>query len=440
MVVARDGATLLRAAWAPYDHRRAALVYSVSKSVTALAVGLLADEGRLALDDPVDRHLDLPNPHGLTLRHLLTMSTGHSRAQTLAMPPSARVLLATAPAHPVGSRFAYSSPATATLGRVVAAVAGEQPTAYLRPRLLEPLGIGDRWWRHLDGVEEGFSGLHLTVDDQARIGGALAGGRWGSVLPGGLVAQVAGLRVPTGGGGGGGGGGGDRPGDEPDPAAPDWSRGYGYGVWHGRHGIRMDGAYGQLTLVVPETGVVVAYQGATTDTQRLLDVLWLLVESFRDGPLPPADPATTARLADRVAALDSWPAALTPHPDPGPDATGWTLADAGPASWRLTVPPTTRRPGGSLDLTPDRWTPGTLAPTRGARLLPVAARAERRPDGSVRAQLVVTSSPHRVLLTRSPDAADAALGARWHTAPLWRPDLATLLVPPLVAGTAPGPT
>ncbi|NKY07842.1 beta-lactamase family protein, partial [Cellulomonas hominis] len=53
LVVARDGATLLRAAWAPYDHRRAALVYSVSKSVTALAVGLLADEGRLALDDPV---------------------------------------------------------------------------------------------------------------------------------------------------------------------------------------------------------------------------------------------------------------------------------------------------------------------------------------------------------------------------------------------------
>jgi hypothetical protein len=70
-------------------------------------------------------------------------------------------------------------------------------------------------------------------------------------------------------------------------------------------------------------------------------------------------------------------------------------------------------------------------------VVPVAARAERLPDGTVRAHLVATASPHRLLLTRAPDG---ALSARWHTAPLWEPTLATLLVPPLVAAPARGPS
>lgn len=423
LVVARDGAVLARAAWAPYATDHAALVYSVSKSVTALAVLLLAHEGRLGLDDPVHRHVDLPNPHGITLRQLLTMTTGHSREQTLAMPVDPRVLLTTAPAHPVGTRFAYSSPATATLARVVAAVAGSQPSAYLRPRLLDPVGVGPRWWTPLDDVEQGFSGLHLTVEDQARLGTALAGGS--AVLPASLVTAVATTFVPTVATGA------HDAGAEPDPTAPDWARGYGYGVWASRHGFRMDGAYGQFTLVVPETGVVVAYQGATTDTQRTLDALWRLVEVAGDRdaagmPVPRTRDSWDAR--DRLVPAGGSDAT-------GPDSTGWSLTDRGPDAWRLTLPATDAEPGGSLDVDAHRWTRGTLAPLAGPGVVPVAARAERRPDGSVLAHLVCTASPHRVLLTRSP-AGD--LRAHWHTAPLWQPALSTLLVPERVSAPAPG--
>lgn len=438
LVVARHGSVLARATWAPYDPEHAGLVYSVSKSVTAMAVLLLESEGRLALSDPVDRHLDLPNPHGFTLRHLLTMSTGHSREQTSVMPADPAVLLTTPPEFPVGTRFAYSSPATCTLGRVVHAVAGEQPTAYLRPRLLDPLGIGPRWWRPLAGVEQGFSGLHLTVDDQARLGMALAAGGVAPdgtrVLPAAVVEAMASTFVPTadtfve-----------DHQGPEPDTAHDDWALGYGYGVWRSRHGYRMDGAYGQFTLVVPESGVVVAYQGSAMDTQRVLDVLWGLVATASSGELGGVAERDSWAARDRYVASDA----------PALDVAGWTLDDSGPDAWRLTILARDGQPGGVVDLRPDAWSRGSLALRPGDvasgapsdpvpdGLVPVAARAERLPDGSVRAHLVATASPHRLLVTRAPDG---ALSARWHTAPLWAPTLATLLVPPLVAAPARGPS
>lgn len=463
LVVARDGSVLARATWAPYDPEHAGLVYSVSKSVTAMAVLLLESEGRLGLDDPVDRHLDLPNPHGFTLRHLLTMSTGHSREQTSVMPADPAVLLTTPPEFPVGTRFAYSSPATCTLGRVVHAVAGEQPTAYLRPRLLDPLGIGPRWWRPLAGVEQGFSGLHLTVDDQARLGMALAAGGvapdGSRVLPESVVSAMASTFVPTadtfve-----------DHQGPEPDTAHDDWALGYGYGVWRSRHGYRMDGAYGQFTLVVPESGVVVAYQGSAMDTQRVLDVLWGLVAAAASGPAgaagagardasggAPGAAGSTRTLVGGVAERDSWAARdrYVASDAPALDVAGWTLDDDGDDAWRLTIAARDGLPGGVVDLRPDAWSRGSLALRPGDvasgapsdpvpdGVVPLAARAERLPDGSVRAHLVATASPHRLLVTR---AADGALSARWHTAPLWEPTLATLLVPPLVAAPARGPS
>lgn len=481
LVVARRGTVLARATWAPYDAEHAGLVYSVSKTVTALAVLLLEYERRLGLGDAVDRHLDLPNPHGFTLRHLLTMSTGHSREQTSVMPADPAVLLATPPEFPVGTRFAYSSPATGTLGRVVHAVAGEQPTDYLRPRLLDPLGIGPRWWRVLGGVEQGFSGLHLTVNDQARLGLALASGGLAPdgtrVLPESVVSAMASTFVPTaetfaeG-----------EAGAEPDTARDDWALGYGYGVWRSRHGYRMDGAYGQFTLVVPESGVVVAYQGSAIDTQRVLDVLWGLVAAAAAGDAaaadsdgPPAGPSDVVGATGSVgstasseesgggtaaAKRDSWAVRdrYVASDAPALDVAGWSLDDAagagapgaaGAAGWRLTIPARDGQPGGTVDLRPDAWTRGSLALRPGDTavgapsdpvpdgVVPVAARAERLPDSTVRAHLVATASPHRVLVNRAPDG---ALSARWHTGPLWAPTLATLLVPPLVAAPARGPS
>jgi hypothetical protein len=93
----------------PYRLERPALVYSASKTYTALAIGFLADEGRLGLDDSAGLHVGEENPHGITVRHLLTMNTGHSAEQIERIGTDPLVLLREEPAFAPGTHFAYNS-------------------------------------------------------------------------------------------------------------------------------------------------------------------------------------------------------------------------------------------------------------------------------------------------------------------------------------------
>lgn len=410
LVIVRNGTVLVRAAWLPWTPDRKSLVYSVSKTFTAIAIGLLESDGLIDVDAPVDRYLGGPNPHGLTVRHLLTMNTGHSREQALALPFSASAVLETPPAHAPGHHFAYNSPASYTLAAIATAVSGRSLTSLLSGRLFEPLGIGRRWWVPLNGIDEGFSGLHLSVDDLAVVGVTLADGgafHGRQVVPAEFIEAAttpwSDTRQTTEDGG-------------------DWSLGYGYQLWRSRHGFRLDGAYGQFALVVPESGIVIAYQGATTRTQATLDGLWELVESFEDAPVADA-PADTAELANRLASLDSWDARARFTVDDAsmPAAADWDLIHAGPGRWELATP------RGRFEVTDGAWNQTVLG--GGAQALVLAARAEERADGSVLLHVVVPTSPHRLIITRDRNA----LHLGWHTVPLWSPSIDTLLVPDWLA-------
>ncbi|MDQ0614588.1 CubicO group peptidase (beta-lactamase class C family) [Microbacterium sp. W4I4] len=417
LVIARHGHVLFRGAWQPWTPHTQSLVYSVSKTFTAIAIGLLESDGLIDVTAPVDRYLDLPNPHGLTVRHLLTMNTGHSAQQVEQLPFDAAALLTTAPAHIPGEHFAYNSPASFALSAIATAITGRSLTDLLKGRLFDPLGIGNRWWKPLDGIDEGFSGLHLDIGDLARIGIALADdgvfdGR--QVIPRDFIRAAT---TPWS----------DTSGSE--SSTLDWTLGYGYQLWRSRHGFRLDGAYGQFSLIVPESGVVVAYQGATTRTQETLNAIWRLVESFQDSALA-EDPADASRLADRIAALDSWRSRdrLIVDATPVPDAADWSLTDAGEGRWMLTTP------HGPIEVDED-WSRTVLGDVDGdvdgdgQESLAVAARGEARADGSVLVHLVVPTSPHRLIITR--DAEGLHLG--WHAVPLWAPVIDTLLVPEHVA-------
>ena len=164
---------MFETAWAPYALDRPALVYSASKTYTSLAIGFLADEGRLGLDASAGDLLGEPNPHGITVRHLLTMNTGHDSAQIghRRRPARARTRAARARA---GHVLRHNSPATHALSAIVTAVTGEP--------LTPTCGPGTRPARHrrpLDssvGASTGASGYHLTVGDLARTVMLGAGG------------------------------------------------------------------------------------------------------------------------------------------------------------------------------------------------------------------------------------------------------------------------
>ena len=81
-----------------------------------------------------------------------------------------RGFLLVPPDQPPGTVFAYSQPCTYALAAVIQRTAGMRLSEYLRPRLLDPLGIGPvAWQRDASGRQLGYSGLHATTDAIARL-------------------------------------------------------------------------------------------------------------------------------------------------------------------------------------------------------------------------------------------------------------------------------
>ncbi|MEU2202341.1 serine hydrolase domain-containing protein [Isoptericola sp. NPDC019482] len=433
LAITRRGEPVLEATWAPYRADLPGLVYSVSKTFTAAAVGHLVAEGRLAVDDLAGKILGLPDPTGITVRHLLSMNTGHSAEQVAGLGFDSGELLGTVPAHAPGTHFVYNSQASMALSSVVTTLTGQRLTEYLRPRMLEPLGIDDPWWvPHRDGelgIEQGFSGLHLTIGQLTRLAVALAdGGRYrgAQVVPAAWVAEMRRAWSDNA----------DSPG-----ATHDWAQGYGYQVWRSRHGFRADGAYGQFGLALPEHGLAIGYLGATRATHEVLDAFWRFADRVADAPLD-ADPEAAARLAARLAALDTWPRRLDDDPAPTPSdvvsPVPWVLHERAGA-WRVDVG------GHLLDVGEDAWRTHVvdrphLAPAgepygAGSVVDPVLVLAlrARRVGDVVEVDAVVPTSPHRLVARGTPGG---SLDLAWTTTPLWHPGLSTLVVPGALAAPA----
>ena len=169
-------------------------VYSISKTVTALAVGIARAEGLLDLEDLLVDHLegisDLPREalgegvERIRLRHLITMTAGSpvlmfEEAERMDPDPAA-LYLGTDLVREPGARFEYSNGGVYMLGRVVAARAGISLRDYLMPRLFEPLGIlNPQWFTDRGGSTWAATGLNLRSGEVARIGRLLLDrGRW----------------------------------------------------------------------------------------------------------------------------------------------------------------------------------------------------------------------------------------------------------------------
>ena len=155
-------------------------VFSVSKTVTSLAVGMLEGDGALSLEDPVLAHLPeladtaAAGSEAITVGHLLRMRAGNGYrwADDDADHPGdpARDFLATPLVAEPGSTYHYSGGNTYVLGRVVHAVSGLDLRDFLVPRLFAPLGIRNpRWLRCPVGFPLGAIGLQLRTSEITRI-------------------------------------------------------------------------------------------------------------------------------------------------------------------------------------------------------------------------------------------------------------------------------
>lgn len=169
--VDRDGRSVLRAVsgLAEMEHGVASDIHtvyeagSVGKQFTAAAVLLLADEGRLSLDDDIRRFLpELPAYGGqrITLRMLLEHASGLPQWDRIAISQgwprgtravnNAHVLtmvagqpLVSAP----GAVWTYNNTGYNLAAVIVERASGESLAAYTQRRIFQPLGMGRTRWR-----------------------------------------------------------------------------------------------------------------------------------------------------------------------------------------------------------------------------------------------------------------------------------------------------
>lgn len=138
-------------------------VMSMTKPVTAVAIMMLADEGKLSLNDPVERFLpgyselkmeDGKSPQRrLRISHLLTHTSGlpgtdprpldddMKRKLTLADLVD-RIPTLALQSEP-GTRVSYSGPGITVAGRIVEIVSKQPLQSFLQDRLFGPLGMAD---------------------------------------------------------------------------------------------------------------------------------------------------------------------------------------------------------------------------------------------------------------------------------------------------------
>lgn len=263
------------------------VMFSVSKSFCATAIGMAVDSGLVKVTDKViDFFPDkLPaevsdNLKAMTIHDLLTMNTGHETEPSVNREGGVADWDSTFLAHPVtktpGTWYCYNSMATYMLSSILQKVTGEKLVDFLTPRLFELLKIQTpKWDTTPAGVNVGGWGLYITTEDMAKFGQLfLQKGEWNGkrIISEEWVAEASKYQVPS-----------VPAGTRPDEVETKglttencaWLLGYGYQMWRcPDNAYRADGAFGQYIIVMPDYDAVIAITANSPNLQAELDMVY----------------------------------------------------------------------------------------------------------------------------------------------------------------------
>lgn len=252
IMIARNGCVIAEGSFYPYQKQIWQAVYSLSKSVTGMAIGMLIDEGKLNLEDRV---VDLLKPYtnsitylkhkSLTVRHLLTMSSGVLFNETGAIADDdwIRAYFESNNKFSHGTQFSYNSMNSYMLSAIVTEICKMPMMEYLRPRLWDVLGIHQVYWEVCpQGINKGGWGLYLTIEGMVKLGQLmLQKGVWHGtrILSEEWVTQATQKQIHTG-----------------------ENNGYAYGyhnwVSEKENAYQFNGMLGQNVIIYPEKQMVIA--------------------------------------------------------------------------------------------------------------------------------------------------------------------------------------
>ncbi len=158
-----------------------ARIASNTKTFTATLILLLADEGLLDLDDPLQKYIqDVPYGNEITIRQLLNMTAGiysFSEDETfleeftadplMEMTPqeSLDIALSHPPDFPPGQGWHYSDTNYEILGIIVEQVSGATIEEEMERRIIAPLGLTSTSFPTTPDMPEGHASGYVLGDD-----------------------------------------------------------------------------------------------------------------------------------------------------------------------------------------------------------------------------------------------------------------------------------
>ena len=259
----------------PYEENDIKQLFSISKSFTAIAIGMAVDNRLIDIHDKVINFFpyNLPkviseNLAKMEIYHLLTMTTGHSECtmarMSMCSDPIKGFFEAPLPYSP-GTKFTYNTGASLILSVIINIVTGMSLDEYLRP-LFKALGINSYYYEKIGDICLGGVGLHLDINALLAFGKFLLNE---GKVDGKQIVSKEFIKLAT-----------SKQVDNDENGTLDWSQGYGFQIWMGEEGFRCDGAAGQLIIVYPNRNMVIAVQAEVDNMQAEVNLIKALINDL----------------------------------------------------------------------------------------------------------------------------------------------------------------
>lgn len=277
LLIIRYGKLVTETYYAPYKKDTLHRMFSVTKSFTSIAIGLLAEEGKLSLEDKIIQFFPemLPktgvHPYiaEMTIQDMLKMSSAHENTtyKFNLKEDWVKSFFITTPSHRPGSIFSYDTSSSHTLAALVEKLSGMKLLDYLRSKFLDELQFSKDAYVISDpmGVSMGGSGLMATPMDMAKVAWTVIhDGKWEDkqLIPEGYIKEATRKQIDTSVKGG----------------AVEEKQGYGYQIWKIRNdGYAFFGMGGQLAICLPKEDLLII---TTADTQGLGGGVQVIYDTF----------------------------------------------------------------------------------------------------------------------------------------------------------------
>ncbi|MEN8124035.1 MAG: serine hydrolase domain-containing protein [Bacteroidota bacterium] len=188
----------------PVTSKSSFRIASMTKSFTAMAIMKLRDEGKLSLNDPVEKYIqEMSGLEYLTsdapvidIKNLLTMTAGFPEDNPWGdrqLDESDQMLnnLITngiSFSNPASYKFEYSNTGYALLGKIISRITGIPYQEYIRENILLPLKMEHTYWEYDSVPKNQFAYGYRWENDQWKLEPLLHDGSYGAM--GGLITSI----------------------------------------------------------------------------------------------------------------------------------------------------------------------------------------------------------------------------------------------------------